>query len=249
VFTLVLVTGCNRGIGLELVRQLLDSPKPLAHLFATYRDPGTAQELLDLAKDNPNLHPLQLDVTDTVAFPAAVSQVASTVGDAGLNVVINNAGMMPKEDLDSVTPEDMLQGFQVNCVAPLFLSRALLPLLKIAAQRNPNAKAIERAALIQMSTLLGSIAMVPETSSIKRYSYRCSKAALNMAMKSMAVDLEASGVLTLAIHPGWVKTDMGGPDALITTQTSVKAMLETLNDVTEKDHGSFITFDNKPLPW
>ena len=121
----VLVTGANRGLGLELVRQFLSASTPPEHLVATYRDPKTSQDLLKLAKTSSSLHAIQLDVTDSEAFPDLVSQLEKLVGNSGLNLLINNAGFKESElrDLDSVTEELMVKHFKVNCVAPLLLTR------------------------------------------------------------------------------------------------------------------------------
>jgi len=246
----ILVTGCNRGIGLEFVRQFLArSPSP-KHIFATYRDPNTASDLLSLASNSPILHPIQFEVTDTASYPALCNQITETVGEDGLNLVINNAGIKPVPgDLQSIRPEAMLSAFQTNCVAPLFLSRALLPLLQIAANKESGKKlGVERAAIVQISAIIASVANTAATGG-GMYPYRCSKTALNMAMKSMAVDLKNTGILTLAIHPGWVKTNMGGEGAMITTVESTTAILATLAQASAKEHGALLNYDGKPMEW
>jgi len=244
----VLITGCNRGIGLELVKQFLKKNPPPNHLFATARNTTAAGELTELAASNENLHLIQLDVTNYTDYPEVVKQVSQIVGDRGLNLVINNAGLLPQNrDLESVTPEDMRNAFEVNCVAPLFLTKALLPLLKQAAQANAEQPVgIQKAAIIQMSTAVASIA---ENSGGGTYAYRCSKAALNMAMKSLSVDLAGTNILEMSMHPGWVLTDMGGPNAQITTETCCSTMLNTLDGLTEKDHGTFLRYNNTPIQW
>ena len=148
----VLVTGGGRGLGLEMIRQMLSSASPPLHLIATYRNPATAAPLLDLASTNPSLTPLQLDVTAHETHPTLVSQVQQVVGEQGLNLLVNNAGIgkMPRS-LQSITPEEMMQHFQTNCVAPLFLSRSLLPLLKKAAGPDGKGKP-----LLGISFLLSS---------------------------------------------------------------------------------------------
>ena len=245
----VVVTGCNRGIGLELVRQLLAMPSPPRHLFATYRNSATAVELLELATTSPSLHALQLEVTDTDAHAALVAKVQEVVGDGGLNLLINNAGMLQRSDLKSTTPEEMTANFQTNCVGPLFLTRAFLPLLqKAGGSQTGQGKSVDKSAIVMTSSILASIGEVANTGS-SSYSYRCSKAALNMATASLAADLAASPMLVVAVHPGWVQTDMGGPKAAISTKDSVAAMLETFTKLSEEDHGAFRTFDNKPIQW
>jgi len=244
----VLITGCNRGIGLELVKQFLKKNPSPAHLFATARNTTAAGELSELAAANENLHLVQLDVTNFKDYPEAVKQVSQIVGENGLNLLINNAGLLPQNrDLDAVTPEDMMNAFEVNCVAPLFLSKAFLPLIKKAADVNSvEPIGIRRAAIVQMSSSVGSIA---ENSGGGLYAYRCSKAALNMGMKSLSVDLTGTNILEMSMHPGWVLTDMGGPNALITTETCCSTMLNTLDGLTEKDHGAFLRYNNTPIQW
>ena len=121
----ILVTGANRGLGLEFVRQFLLSPNPPERLVATYRDPSTSKDLLELAKSEPTLHIIQLDVTDSRAFPDLVSRLDTLVGDSGLNLLINNAGYKESDlrDLETVTEEQMVKHFRVNCIAPLLLTR------------------------------------------------------------------------------------------------------------------------------
>ena len=121
----VLVTGANRGLGLEFVRQFLSNSTPPEHLVATYRDPNTSRDLLELAKTESSLYAIQLDVTDSKAFPDLVSQLEKLFGNSGLNLLINNAGYKESElrDLESVTEELMVKHFRVNCVAPLLLTR------------------------------------------------------------------------------------------------------------------------------
>ena len=226
----VLITGCNRGIGLELVKQFLSQDAPPQHLFATCRDPSSAKDLKTLQeKYKEKLHILKLDVTHWSEHAKVVDYVEKIVGaDQGLNLLINNAGVLPSlKTLEDVTPDVMIQAYQTNCVAPLFLTRAFLPLLRAASGiASPEQKmTIEGACVVEMSTAVASIA---ENGRGGNYPYRCSKSGLNMAMKNLSIDLEKDGILVMAMHPGWVKTDMGGPDAFITTEECAIEMLSTL---------------------
>lgn len=244
----VMITGCNRGIGLELVKQLLKMETPPQHIFATYRNPANSEELLAMAQSNPTLHPMKMSVTDQAAYDQVVETVGEVIGEEGLNLLINNAGVLPQNrDLQAVTPQDMRDAFETNCIAPLFLSRALLPLLQKAATKNGDAAmGVAKAAIVQMSTAVASIA---ENSGGGTYAYRCSKSALNMSMKSLSVDLVSTGILVMAMHPGWVLTEMGGPNAQITTETCCQTMIETLAGLTDKDHGAFLRYNNTSIPW
>jgi len=247
----VLVTGANRGLGLEFVRQFLSNSTPPEHLVATYRDPNTSRDLLELAKTESSLHAIQLDVTDSKAFPDLVSQLEKLFGNSGLNLLINNAGYKESElrDLESVTEELMVKHFRVNCVAPLLLTRALLPLLKRAASLQPSkAMGVEKAAIIQISSIAGSVGEVSEPWA-GMYAYRCSKTALNMVSANLAVELNSEGVLVTSFHPGWVSTDMGGEEAPITPKDSVTAMLATMKLLSDKDQGAFMHQDKQPLAW
>ena len=121
----ILITGCNRGIGLELVKQYLKQDPPPTHLLATYRDPDSSEELLQLAKVNTGLKALKFDVAKRDTFASFVKEVSDVVGiENGLNLVIHNAGYMaPNRELEKITSDDMIQSFEVNCVGPLFLTR------------------------------------------------------------------------------------------------------------------------------
>jgi len=241
----VFVTGCNRGIGLELIKQFLKVETPPKNLFATCRK--VSDELKELDDKNPNLHVVTLEVTDYDAFPALVKKVNDVVGDEGLNLLINNAGLLPQNrDLESVTPEAMRQAYEVNCIAPLFLSKAMLPLVEKAAGKGAGERSCARSAIIQMSTAVASIA---ENTGGSTYAYRCSKSGLNQCMKSLSVDLNDKGILVMAMHPGWVQTEMGGPNAMITTETCVTTMLDTIDQLGDKDHGAFLRYNNTSIPW
>jgi len=247
----VLITGCNRGIGLELVKQFLCQESAPQHLFATCRDPSSAQSLKDLQeKHKDKLHILKLDVTHWSEHANVVSYVEKIVGaDQGLNLLINNAGVLPSsKTLEDITPEVMIQAYETNCVAPIFLTRAFLPLLRTAAEKAmPEQKmTIEGACVVEMSTAVASIA---ENGRGGNYPYRCSKTALNMGMKNLSIDLEKEGILVMAMHPGWVKTDMGGPDALITTEECASEMLNTLRKLNATNQGCFLRYNNTDIQW
>jgi len=246
----VLITGCNRGIGLELIKQFLQrSAKPQV-LMATCRNPDKADDLQALAKEHSSLHVLPLDVTDFDSFEGFTKSVSDLVGaDNGLNLLINNAGVLPSnKTLDTVTPDDMVLAYKTNCIGPMFLTRALLPLLKkaVAASNGDNKMSVTRAAAIQMSTAVASIA---ENSGGQSYAYRCSKSGLNMAMKNLSIDLKEDGILVMAMHPGWVLTEMGGPNAMIDTTTCASTMIDTLYQLGDKDQGSFLRYNNTPIQW
>lgn len=244
----VLITGANRGIGLELVKQFLSLPDPPKHIFATCRNPDASQDLNELAAKHPSVHVHKFDAVDYASYPALVQWIQKTVNGEGLNLLINNAGQFSKlEDLASVTREAMLSDFEVNAVAPLRLSQDLLPLLKEAAASSAiEGLSCSKAAIINISSRIGSI---DDNTSGGYYSYRTSKAAQNMITKSLSVNLKADGILALALHPGWVQTEMGGKSAPINTVTSVTGMLKVMAEQKTEDTGKFIAYDGVALLW
>ncbi|XP_052283213.1 C-factor-like isoform X2 [Dreissena polymorpha] len=228
---IVLVTGANRGIGLEFVKQFLLLKSPPKYIFACCRQPDTAEELKGVAKGNPSVHVLKLDVCDQSSIDNAKAFLESKVEGEGLNLLINNSAIISHADLYNATREDMAKVYETNAIGPLMVVKSFLPLLKKAASVDPSAAmSCNRAAIINIST---GVASISENSSSGLYAYRASKAALNMITTNMSLDLKNEGILATAIHPGWVKTDMGGPNALIDTVTSVTGCMSVM----EKLHG------------
>ncbi|XP_035192502.1 estradiol 17-beta-dehydrogenase 2-like isoform X4 [Oxyura jamaicensis] len=208
----VLVTGANRGIGLGFVRHLLGLPNPPEWVFAACRDPKgqRAQELQNLASKHPNLVLVPLEVTKPASIKAAAASVEEHLKGSGLNLLINNAGMLVYKTLDTETQEDMSQVYATNTIGPLLMSQAFLPLLKKAAQGSPGSGlSCSKAAIINISSIGGSIKEVYLWKSVQCVSYRCSKAALNMLTKCQSLGYQEHGILCAALHPGWVQTDMG----------------------------------------
>nr|CAD7450131.1 unnamed protein product [Timema bartmani] len=128
------------------------------------------------------------------------------------------------------------------------ISMAFLPLLKKAASQNPSLPfGVSRAAVVNMSSILGSITLNKKEGGF--YPYRASKSALNAVTRSLSVDLKPDGIMALSLHPGWVKTDMGGASAPLSVQESATAIVRTLQSLGEKQNGAFLQFDGKELPW
>ncbi|XP_011708195.1 PREDICTED: uncharacterized oxidoreductase C663.09c isoform X1 [Wasmannia auropunctata] len=245
----ILITGCNRGLGLGLVRHLIESPRPPDRIFATCRDASKATELRALADKSSTVQIIEIDLTDTDNYKRVVDTVSEKVNGAGLNVLFNNAGISSKfTRLGLVKKQQIIDAFLINTVAPIMLTKAFLPLLKTAAKNSEDKTglSVRRAAVINMTSVLGSIA---ENNDGGFYPYRCSKAALNAATKSMSVDLKADGILVTCLHPGWVRTDLGGSNAPMDVDTSVSRILDTLNSLTEEQTGCFVQYDGKILPW
>ncbi|KAK4292371.1 hypothetical protein Pmani_034862 [Petrolisthes manimaculis] len=248
----LLITGSNRGLGLEMVRQLVlaprtGNPKPEV-LIATCRSPHQAQELCEVADNNKNVHVMQLDVTDESSYGSFVSRVGELVGPQGLNLLVNNAGVAPKSTrINMVRWQQVTDTLTVNTVAPIMLTKALLPHLKTAAnQVEGDSLAVKRAAVINISSVLGSIARNEQGG---LYPYRASKAALNAITKSMSVDLRGNNILVASLHPGWVQTDMGGKNADLTPTDSISQILNLLRQMTDHHHGQFYQYDGEQVPW
>uniref|UniRef100_A0A087Y8T2 Uncharacterized protein n=1 Tax=Poecilia formosa TaxID=48698 RepID=A0A087Y8T2_POEFO len=245
------IRGTNRarGIGLQLVKELANSsnrPVAAVAIIATARNPAASTALQDLSKTHSDLHIVTLDVSSEQSTSSASEQVQSILGNSGLNCLINNAAIGFSTNISTVTPEAMMTMFQVYTVAPLFVTKAFLPLLQTAAA---NGMGIHRAAIINMSSVLGSITLnCGDTAKFRSYVYCTSKAALNMLTRCLAADLEPSKILCMSLHPGWVRTDMEGPHADLTVEQSVSGILSVLFGLSEQDNGS-LDYHGQKLQW
>ena len=223
---IVFITGANRGIGLELARQYAAGGW---RVIATARDPGGATELNALAGDV-TVRPLDLGAD---FFDIDWNGVAGT---EPIDVFINNAGVSGPPRLDTI--EDAaawINTLAVNSVAPVVLAKAVLPLVAAA-----------RGKLIAITSEMGSIA---DNRSGGYIAYRSSKAALNAAWRSLAIDVAPQGVVAAVLHPGWVKTRMGGAGAPLGVQESVAGMRRVIADLDAERAGGFYKYDGASLPW
>ncbi|MED6287183.1 hypothetical protein CHARACLAT_013755 [Characodon lateralis] len=248
----VLITGANRGLGLQIVESLASGGFSPGKIIAATRNITGAQKLQELATEYSNVHTVTLDAVNQESIEKCAEEVGQLLGQEGLNCLINNAGINVVADFHSVTAEKMIENFHTNAVAPLMITKAFLPLLKRAASRGGlGTMGIQRAAVINMTSLLGSVELNwgERANNIKWYPYRTSKSALNMVSRCMAVDLEPDGILCMGIHPGWVRTDMGGSEAPLSPEESVASVLSVIGGLTEKDQGSFLNFTGEQLPW
>ena len=228
----ILVTGANRGLGLEFTRQLLVAG---ARVYAACRHPGKALGLTELAAGYPgHLHVLPLELDKERSIAELAREVAALT--EALDVLINNAGMLISgERFGSLAAKSLGETFSTNVIGPLLLTQACAPLL----QKGRNAK------VLNITSELGSIA---QTDAFGTPSYAISKAALNMATRQLAHAL-APRVTVFCAHPGWVKTDMGGAGAALTPKTSVAGLLKVLDAITPKDAGTYVDYRGQPLPW
>lgn len=231
----VVVTGAGRGLGLEFARQWVDAGD---QVIALARDPRASADLADLAqRADRQLIMVECDVGDDASVEAAVQAIGDHVD--GVEIVVNNAGERGQtEDLDSLDPNVILRVFNTNTLGSLRMSRALLPLLRSGHGKPPR--------IIHLSSLMGSIA---DNQSGRSYAYRISKAGVNMACRTLAYDLAPYGVATIAIHPGWVQTRMGGSAAPLTAETAVSDMIGTIQQLSIDQGGQFLDRHGEPLPY
>ena len=225
----IVITGANRGIGLELVRQCLGRGDSV---IATARDPRGASELQSLAGSSPELTVLACDVGDDESVRAFAANVTGAI-----DALINNAGVMGAmtslEDLDS---GDALKTYSINALGPLRITGALLPQLRQGKGKK----------VLHVTSGMGSIG---DNTSGGAYGYRMSKAGLNMGSRSMAADLRSDGISVAVINPGWVKTDMGGSGAPIDVTTSAAGILAQLDALSSKNSGEFLDHAGKRWQW
>ncbi|XP_032086481.1 C-factor-like [Thamnophis elegans] len=247
----VLVTGSDRGIGLGLVKRFLELPSPPKWVFATTLDLEEEDntELRELVCTYPNLVVLQLDVTKLESIQAALSEVQKCVGEGGLTVLINNAGTWAFNDLQTENAKDMMRVYSVNVIGTLQMSQAFLPLLKKAARRSPcQGLSISKSAIINISSIAGSIELLAYWDQNKLIGYRCAKAALNMLTKCQSLDYPTKGIMSIAIHPGSVET-ANNPDPEISVEESTQGIMTVLFKLCEEDNGTFVDWLGRPIPW
>ncbi|XP_077165928.1 C-signal-like isoform X2 [Paroedura picta] len=245
----VLVTGANRGIGLETVRQLLSKADSPQWVFACSREPDgeRGQELKKLVSKHRNLVMVKLDATSSASIKDAAACVEKHLKGSGLNLLINNAGIYQDVTLDLVDEEEMMSEYRTNVVGPLL---GFLPLLRKAAQgSSEKGLSCRKAAIINITSTLGCIELVPLTYAKPAVPYRCSKVALNMLTKCQSVEYKEDGILFTMIHPGWVKTEMGGQQADLTVAESAQGILDVLSKLSKEHNGAFLSWKGDKMPW
>ena len=249
----VLVTGCNRGIGLELVKQLAPQTK---HLFAGCLYPHNANEIDGLSEHHKHVVKLHLDVTNHESITHAVSVMEGVLASEGegLNCVINNAGVLPViNSINDVTVQQLANTFDVNAIGPTMVSKACLPLLKKAsAKESGNRMGVSRAAVLNISSTAGSMEN-PRRMDKLFYTYRPSKMALNMFARNLSIGAQEDNILVCNVNPGWVQTDMGGPEASRTVQEAVESMLFLMSTFdgsnTAANAEGFYNWNGEVIPW
>ncbi|WP_406666602.1 SDR family oxidoreductase [Gallaecimonas sp. GXIMD1310] len=220
----ILITGAGRGIGLALTQHYLPEHK----VFATARNQDALEQLSTMGAKA-----LALDLNDPTSFATLAGQLS----DTPLDVVIHNAGVLYREGtLADINADAFAHSFAVNATAPLLLSRAL--------QANLEAGQGRKVAFI--SSVMGSIS---ENQSGGQYSYRASKAALNAAARSLALQWASLPIHVGIYHPGWVQTDMGGSQAPVHVIDSANGLAQQIDALDAERSGQFFAFDGRALPW
>ena len=225
----VLITGTNRGIGLEFARQYAEDDW---RVLACCRDPATAIDLQDLARQYKNISVFALDVAEF----AQIDNLATQLRHERIDVLINNAGVYPSSSLGEIDYDDWARAYKVNSMAPLKMVEAFLPHVAKSLQKK-------------IATLSSKMGSLDDNSSGGSYLYRTSKVAVNMVMKSLSLDLKPYGMSAVTLHPGWVQTDMGGVNGLIDTATSVSGMRKVIANLSLGNTGKFIAYDGKEIAW
>jgi NAD(P)-dependent dehydrogenase (short-subunit alcohol dehydrogenase family) len=222
------VTGANRGIGLEFVKQLTARGE---EVDATARHPDEAPDLQAVAHLGVRLRIYRLDVAEDASVDAFAEQLAP----GPVDVLINNAGVSGAKGGELIDPADVLRVLNVNAVGTLRVVRALLPRLREGKGKK----------IVNLTSVLGSIS----DATGGRYAYRSSKAAVNMVTKLLAEDLRGEGFRTVALHPGWVQTRMGGAGAPVPPDQSIRGMLRIIDGLTAEQSGRVFDLQGREIRW
>ncbi|OJT08357.1 Norsolorinic acid ketoreductase [Trametes pubescens] len=234
------ITGTSRGIGLELVRQLLQSPSNL--VVAACRNPDKATALAALKSSaKGTLHIAQLDVSDFDNIRALPPKLEPIFGATGLDYLVNNAAMAVWDTAFTMDPDALLATMRTNTAAPALLSQVVLPFLERGRAKK----------ILHISSTGGSIASVSSERMQDAYrkvtSYPMSKTALNMLAYKQKV--ERPDLIVITMCPGWVKTDMGGSNAALEPEESIRGIIKTITSVTSADSGKYLSYNGDEIPW
>jgi NAD(P)-dependent dehydrogenase (short-subunit alcohol dehydrogenase family) len=233
----ILVTGANRGLGLEFAKQYAAAGW---NVLATARVPKAATDLQDLAKNHPNVEVYALDVADE----DSIQDLADALDGKPIDVLIHNSGVYPRDGqkIKEIDYDGWRTAFETNVFGPMRVTEALLE----------NVAVSERKQIAAISTSMSSLRAVQGGSVAQAgtsYQYRSSKTALNMAISILAKELDPRGISVVLFDPGWVKTDMGGPRAQLTPEESVGGMRRVLAGNPKEIAGKFLGHDGTQRPW
>ncbi len=225
----ILVTGANRGIGLELVKFYLSHHH---HVIACVRDLKSATILTQLQLQSLTIHELDLNKEQTI------TSLYQSLSANPIDIVINNAGMNLTNFNSSseINYHNWQEIFHVNAIAPIILSHKLLPNLKLGQKKL----------IVNISSIMASIQLNQNGGAAL---YRASKSALNALTKTLSYELRKDKITVIALHPGWVKTKMGGEEAPLTAEESAKLIADVISNVSFKQSGEFINYNKDLIPW
>ena len=227
-----LITGANRGIGLEFARQYLADGW---QVYATCRHPGSASELQHLAEaSDRKLRVMVLDVTNS----ASVKVAAAELDGQAIDLLLNNAGVggTRGQTVGNIDYAAWAKVLDVNTLGPLRVAEAFVD----------HVARSERKLIVTLTSGMGSIA---DNTSGGAFAYRSSKAAVNMVVRSLAIDLAPRGITCVVVNPGWVRTDMGGSHATLTPAESVKRLRDLIETLRPAQSGRFFNHDGRDYPW
>jgi NAD(P)-dependent dehydrogenase (short-subunit alcohol dehydrogenase family) len=237
----VLVTGAGRGLGLEFTRQFLTRGDTV---FATVRDPSRATALEALRGKGGKLRVFPLDISEPASIEELHGRVAGQT--TAIDLLVNNAGISsgsrdfaerrPATQLGFLEGRALMRLFAVNAVGTMLVSQRFLDLLERGEQPR----------IVSLTSKIGSIA---DKTSGGNYGYAASKAALNMLMHTLANDVAPAGISVVVVHPGWVKTDMGGPQAILTVEESVRGIIALADRMGPAESGRFYDVTGAELKW
>ncbi len=229
----MLITGANRGIGLEFVRQYAEAGW---QVYATCRKPENAKALNRLAEEHGGS--VSVRALDVGNF-SQIHQLAKQLSGVAIDLLVNNAGIYKRDYAGSsggVDEQAWIESFRINSIAPLKMTEAFM-------------QNIARSQLKRIANITSKMGSVDDNTSGGRYLYRSSKAALNMITKSLSIDLAPQGILVALLNPGWVRTDMGGPNGLISVEQSVTGMRKVIDKLTPATSGKFYAYDGQEILW
>jgi len=229
----ILITGANRGLGLALVKQY--STNLANHIIACCRAPERATKLQEMAKQRSNISVKMLDVCQDKSIEALAQSTQQPI-----DILFNVAGVIGSSNVDRVpTTQEWLDVLQVNIIGPLKMMNAFLP----------NIRQGTRKLIINFSSISGSITLIDRIYPHCSYDYSSSKAGLNICTRMFAHQFASEKMTIVALHPGWVKTDMGGPTALLTPEESATSIYKLVNSLSHTHNGKFIDYLGRELPW
>ena len=225
----ILITGANRGLGYEFVKQYSENG---FDVLACCRNKNNANELEGLAETSNRIKVYELDVGNI----KAIKSLSQQLQNEKIDVLINNAGIYRSSTVGNINYDEWVESFKVNTIAPYQIVENFLDQIK-----NSDLKKV-----VSITSKMGSI---DDNNSGGSYIYRSSKTALNSMMRSLTHDLKNQGIATLTLHPGWVRTDMGGPGGWIDSFESVQGMIKQIHKLTIHDSGKYLDYAGKSINW